>query len=232
MLMKKINIAIDGYSSCGKSTLAKGIAKALGYTFIDTGAMYRAVTLFALRNEMVDAGDLNEQALIRELPHVNIRFAEPDATGKARVLLNEEDVEDEIRQMHVANHVSAVAGVPEVREKLVALQQKMGKLKGVVMDGRDIGTVVFPSAELKIFMTADPEVRVQRRLAELKAKGDAVSAEEVRKNLAERDYQDTHRAADPLRQAEDAVVLDNTNLNKEEQFNLVLEWVNQKLAEG
>lgn len=230
MLMKKINIAIDGYSSCGKSTLAKGIAKALGYTFIDTGAMYRAVTLFALRNEMVDAGDLNEQALIRELPHVNIRFAEPDATGKARVLLNEEDVEDEIRQMHVANHVSAVAGVPEVREKLVALQQKMGKLKGVVMDGRDIGTVVFPNAELKIFMTADPEVRVQRRLAELKAKGDAVSAEEVRKNLAERDYQDTHRAADPLRQAEDAVVLDNTNLDKEEQFNLVLEWVNQKLA--
>lgn len=230
--MKKINIAIDGYSSCGKSTLAKGIAKALGYTFIDTGAMYRAVTLFALRNEMVDAGDLNEQALIRELPHVNIRFAEPDATGKARVLLNEEDVEDEIRQMHVANHVSAVAGVPEVREKLVALQQKMGEQKGVVMDGRDIGTVVFPNAELKIFMTADPEVRVQRRLAELKAKGDAISAEEVRKNLEERDYQDTHRAADPLRQAEDAVVLDNTNLNKEEQFNLVLEWVNQKLAEG
>jgi cytidylate kinase len=228
--MKKINIAIDGYSSCGKSTLAKGIAQTLGYTFIDTGAMYRAVTLFALRNEMVDAGVLNEQALIRELPGVDIRFAEPDATGKARVLLNEEDVEDEIRQMHVANHVSAVAGVPEVREKLVALQQKMGEQKGVVMDGRDIGTVVFPKAELKIFMTAEPEVRVQRRLAELKAKGDAVSADDVRKNLEERDYQDTHRAADPLRQAEDALVLDNTNLNKEEQFNLVLEWVNQRLA--
>ncbi len=227
--MKKINIAIDGYSSCGKSTLAKAIAQALNYTFIDTGAMYRAVTLFALREGFVKAGSLDKDSLISELSQIDIRFSQPNAEGKAHVLLNNEDVESEIRQMHVANQVSAVASIPEVRQKLVTLQQKMGMDKGVVMDGRDIGTVVFPDAELKVFMTASPEVRVQRRLAELQNNGDEVNADAVRKNLEERDYQDTHRAADPLRQADDAIVLDNTNLSKEEQFNLVLEMVNNKL---
>jgi len=226
---QKINIAIDGYSSCGKSTLAKALAKTLNYVFIDTGAMYRAVTLFAIRNKLVVDGNILAAELIESLPQITITFMYDQAQERSLVQLNGEIVEQEIREMEVANHVSAVAAIPEVRKKLVQLQQQMGESKGVVMDGRDIGTVVFPNAELKIFMTADPQVRVQRRLAELQAKGQDVTEKEVRDNIASRDYQDTHRAADPLRQAEDARVLDNSSLTPDDQLQLALNWVQESL---
>jgi cytidylate kinase len=229
MSTSKINIAIDGYSSCGKSTLAKALAKELNYVFIDTGAMYRAVTLFALRKGLASQGDVSVETLVTALPEITITFKWNDDEQRSLVQLNGETVEQEIREMDVANHVSAVASIPEVRKKLVELQQKMGESKGVVMDGRDIGTVVFPNAELKIFMTASPDVRVQRRLAELKSKGQNVTAEEVRENIESRDYQDTHRAADPLRQADDARVLDNSNLTPDDQLALALSWVNESL---
>lgn len=229
MSTSKINIAIDGYSSCGKSTLAKALAKKLNYVFIDTGAMYRAVTLFALQNKQASAGKVNVAKLIAALPNISITFVWNELEQRSFVQLNGETVEHEIREMDVANHVSAVASIPEVRKKLVELQQQMGKAKGVVMDGRDIGTVVFPDAELKIFMTASPEVRVQRRLAELTEKGQNVTAEEVKANIESRDYQDTHREADPLRQASDARILDNSELTPNDQLTLALSWVNESL---
>ncbi|MCH9822669.1 MAG: (d)CMP kinase [Bacteroidetes bacterium] len=224
MKSTKINIAIDGYSSCGKSTLAKEIAKQLDYVFIDTGAMYRAVTLFAIENKLIN-GVLNEIELISRLPQIEITFEFNKERGASDILLNGKNVETEIRQMKVSEKVSLVAAVKEVRKKLVELQQKMGNKKGVVMDGRDIGTVVFPFAELKIFMTANKEVRANRRFEELQSKSEKTTLELVKANLEQRDYIDTNRKEDPLRQAEDAKVLDNSELSREEQIVIAMSWV-------
>lgn len=214
---KKIIIAIDGYSSCGKSTFAKALAARLGYIFIDTGAMYRAVTLYAMREGIAD----RPQAVVDALPKIEIAFRFNPESGRSEVYLNGENVEREIRRIDVSNRVSTISSIPEVRAKLVALQQAMGEARGVVMDGRDIGTVVFPNAELKIFMTADPRVRAERRYKELLAKGEEVSLADIEKNVRERDRQDETRAVSPLRRAEDAVVLDNSHMTVEEQ----MEWV-------
>lgn len=214
---KKIIIAIDGYSSCGKSTFAKALAARLGYIFIDTGAMYRAVTLYAMRQGIAD----QPQAVVAALPKIDIAFRFNPESGRSEVYLNGENVEREIRRIDVSNRVSSISSIPEVRAKLVALQQQMGEARGVVMDGRDIGTVVFPNAELKIFMTADPRVRAERRYKELHAKGEEVSIEEIERNVRERDRQDETRAVSPLRRADDAVVLDNSHMTVEEQ----MEWV-------
>lgn len=215
--MKKIIIAIDGYSSCGKSTFAKAVAARLGYLFIDTGAMYRAVTLYAMRHGIAD----DPAAVVAALPQMRIEFRFNPESGRSDVYLNGENVEAEIRRIDVSNRVSAVSGIPEVREKLVAMQQEMGRAKGVVMDGRDIGTVVFPEAELKIFMTADPKVRAERRYKEQVAKGEPVSMEEVERNIRDRDRQDESRAVSPLRRAEDAVVLDNSSMSLAEQMTWI-----------
>lgn len=215
--MKKIIIAIDGYSSCGKSTFAKAVAARLGYLFIDTGAMYRAVTLYAMRHGIAD----DPAAVVAALPQMRIEFRFNPESGRSDVYLNGENVEAEIRRIDVSNRVSAVSGIPEVREKLVAMQQEMGQAKGVVMDGRDIGTVVFPEAELKIFMTADPKVRAERRYKEQVAKGEPVSIEEVERNIRDRDRQDESRAVSPLRRAEDAVVLDNSSMSLAEQMTWI-----------
>lgn len=215
--MKKIIIAIDGYSSCGKSTFAKAVAARLGYLFIDTGAMYRAVTLYAMRHGIAD----DPAAVVAALPQMRIEFRFNPESGRSDVYLNGENVEAEIRRIDVSNRVSAVSGIPEVREKLVAMQQEMGRAKGVVMDGRDIGTVVFPEAELKIFMTADPKVRAERRYKEQVAKGEPVSIEEVKRNIRDRDRQDESRAVSPLRRAEDAVVLDNSSMSLAEQMTWI-----------
>lgn len=225
--MKKITIAIDGFSSTGKSTLAKQLAKKLGYAYVDTGAMYRAVTLFAMQNGCITADFFDKQTLINSLPFINLQFNYNPDLGFAEMYLNEVNVETEIRTIEVSNFVSKVAEVSEVRAKLVQQQQKMGKRKGIVMDGRDIGTVVFPDAELKIFMTASPETRAQRRFDELQAKGQDVSFEEVYKNVQERDYIDTHRDDSPLVKAADAIEIDNSNLSREEQFDAVLSLVDQ-----
>jgi cytidylate kinase len=225
--MKKITIAIDGFSSTGKSTLAKQLAKKLGYAYVDTGAMYRAVTLFAMQNGCITADFFDKQTLINSLPFINLQFNYNPDLGFAEMYLNEVNVETEIRTIEVSNFVSKVAEVSEVRAKLVQQQQKMGKRKGIVMDGRDIGTVVFPDAELKIFMTASPETRAQRRFDELQAKGQDVSFEEVYKNVHERDYIDTHRDDSPLVRASDAIEIDNSNLSREEQFDAVLSLVDQ-----
>ena len=222
-MKKKIIIAIDGYSSCGKSTFAKAVAAKLGYIFIDTGAMYRAVTLFAMRNGLTD----DPEALAERLPEVRIDFRFDPETGHSDVYLNDENVETEIRRIDVSNRVSGVSSIPAVRAKLVAMQQEMGRRKGVVMDGRDIGTMVFPEAELKIFMTADPRVRAERRYKELIAKGEEVSLAEIERNIRERDHQDETRAVSPLRRAADAVVLDNSGLTVEEQMR----WIDLRLAE-
>jgi len=223
--MKKITIAIDGFSSTGKSTLAKQLAKKLGYAYVDTGAMYRAVTLFAMQNGCISSDFFDKQTLINSLPFINLQFNYNPDLGFAEMYLNEVNVETEIRTIEVSNFVSKVAEVSEVRAKLVQQQQKMGKRKGIVMDGRDIGTVVFPDAELKIFMTASPETRAQRRFDELQAKGQDVSFEEVYKNVQERDYIDTHRDDSPLVKAADAIEIDNSNLSREEQFDAVLDLV-------
>lgn len=214
--MEKIIIAIDGYSSCGKSTFAKAVAAQLGYIFIDTGAMYRAVTLYAMRNGIVD----DRTALVAALPQVRIGFRFNPASGHSDVYLNDENVETEIRRIDVSNRVSAVSSIPAVRTMLVAMQQQMGRSKGIVMDGRDIGTVVFPEAELKIFMTADPHVRAERRYKELIAKGEQVSLEEIERNIRDRDRLDETRETSPLRQAPDAVVLDNSSMTVPQQ----MEW--------
>ena len=220
---KKIVIAIDGFSSCGKSTFAKAIAARLGYIFIDTGAMYRAVTLYALEQGAILDGKVDEAAVVALLPEVNISFRFNAERGASDVYVNGKLAEGKIRSIEVSNCVSSVSSIREVREKLVAMQQQMGRERGVVMDGRDIGTVVFPDAELKIFMTAEPKVRAERRYAELTAKGDKVTMEEILENVISRDKADMERAISPLRQAEDAVVLDNSYMTVEEQMAWFME---------
>lgn len=216
--MGKITIAIDGYSSTGKSTIAKQLANALGYIYVDTGAMYRAVTLFALRNGFIGGARDNLDALVRLLPKVGLVFRYNEKLGYAEMYLNGENVEREIRALEVSNYVSKIATVAQVRYKLVDMQKKMGKEKGIVMDGRDIGTVVFPDAELKIFMTASVETRASRRYKELLEKGETVSYKEVLKNVQNRDYIDSHRAFSPLKKADEAIEFDNSDMGLEEQF--------------
>ena len=225
--MKKITIAIDGYSSTGKSTLAKQLAKHLGYVYVDTGAMYRAVTFFAMQNGYISAKYFDKETLINSIPNIKLHFEFNAELGFVEMYLNNVNVEKEIRTIEVSSFVSKVAEVSEVRAKLVEQQQEMGKNKAIVMDGRDIGTVVFPDAELKIFMTASPETRAKRRFDELEAKGDTVTYEDVLKNVQERDYIDTHREDSPLVIAEDAIEIDNSYLTREEQFNAVLELVEE-----
>jgi CMP/dCMP kinase len=225
--MKKITIAIDGYSSTGKSTLAKQLAKHLGYVYVDTGAMYRAVTYFAMQNGYINADSFDKESLIQALPSVQLEFHFNADLGFAEMYLNGENIENEIRTIEVSNFVSKIAEVSKVRSKLVEQQKQMGKGKGIVMDGRDIGTVVFPKAELKIFMTASAETRAQRRYDELQSKGQNVPYEDVLKNVQERDYIDTHRDDSPLIIAEDAIEIDNSYLNREEQFEAVLDLVDE-----
>lgn len=222
--MKKITIAIDGHSSCGKSTMAKDLAKKLGYIYVDTGAMYRAVTLFALRNNLFNAdGTIKTEELDKRMDEICISFKFNPEAGRPDTYLNGELVEQEIRSMEVSSHVSPIATLPFVRTAMVAQQQKMGEQKGIVMDGRDIGTVVFPNAELKIFVTASAEVRAQRRFDELKQKGMEADFEEILKNVQERDYIDSHREVSPLRKADDALELDNSYMTIEEQNKWLLE---------
>ncbi|EKY02954.1 cytidylate kinase [Hoylesella saccharolytica F0055] len=216
--MKKITIAIDGLSSCGKSTMAKELAKAIGYIYVDTGAMYRAVTLFALRHDIFNAdGSVQLEKLKEMMPQIGVSFKLNSLTGRPETYLNSENVEQEIRSMEVSSHVSPIAAIDFVRTALVAQQQQMGKEKGIVMDGRDIGTVVFPDAELKIYVTADAEVRAQRRFEELKEKGQPADFNTILKNVQERDYIDSHREVSPLRKADDALELDNSHLTIAQQ---------------
>ena len=224
-MKKKIIIAIDGFSSTGKSTLAKELAKHLGYVYVDTGAMYRAVAFFAMQNGYIGKEFFNIQSLISGLPFIKLVFKFNPDLGFAEMYLNDVNVEKEIRTIEVSNYVSKVAEIPEVRSKLVEKQKEMGKTKGIVMGGRDIGTVVFPEAELKIFMNASANTRAERRFKELKEKGDKVSFEEVLKNIEERDYIDTHRDDSPLVKAKDALEFDNSNISKQEQFEKVLKLV-------
>ena len=222
--MSKIIIAIDGHSSCGKSTMAKALAQQVGYIYVDSGAMYRAVTLFALRHQLFNAdGSVQAEALQARMSDVKVHFKLDPATNLPVTYLNEERVEDEIRTLEVSQHVSPIAALPFVREAMTAAQQAMGEEKGIVMDGRDIGTAVFPHAELKIFVTASAEVRAQRRFDELQAKGLPASYEDILKNVQERDYIDSHREVSPLRQAEDALVLDNSHLTREQQNQWLLQ---------
>ena len=219
----KIIIAVDGYSSCGKSTFAKAIAARLGYIFIDTGAMYRAVTLYALEHGAIRSGMVDEEAVVKLLGEISITFRFNPQRGASDIYVNGDLVEGKIRTIEVSNCVSQVSAIPEVRHKLVAMQQEMGRRRGVVMDGRDIGTVVFPDAELKLFMTADPKVRAERRYKELREKGMEVSLEEIERNVRERDKADMSRAVSPLRQAEDAIVLDNSHMTVDEQMTWFLD---------
>ncbi|MCT4591137.1 MAG: (d)CMP kinase [Carboxylicivirga sp.] len=227
MQNKKAIIAIDGHSSCGKSTVAKDLAKELGYVYIDTGAMYRSVTLFAMQQGIISDGSINENELKARLGEIHITFKYEPEEKKNETFLNGVCVEDAIRGLEVSNNVSAISAIGFVRQKLVELQQEMGNEGGIVMDGRDIGTVVFPGAELKLFMTASPEIRAQRRYDELNAKGEEVDMESILQNVKQRDHIDSTRKESPLIQAEDAVVLDNSNLNKAEQ----LEWILNILKE-
>ena len=229
--MKKITIAIDGHSSCGKSTMAKDLAREVGYIYVDTGAMYRSVTLYALRHGLFNAdGSVNTQALEQQMPEIKISFQLNPETGRPDTYLNGECVEKEIRSLEVSNHVSPIAAVGFVRKALVAQQQQMGKDKGVVMDGRDIGTVVFPDAELKVFVTASPEVRAQRRFDELQAKGMPADYDDILKNVQERDYIDSHRAESPLRQADDALLLDNSAMTIPEQKAWLLARFHERVS--
>ncbi|TAH13801.1 MAG: (d)CMP kinase [Sphingobacteriia bacterium] len=225
--MKKIIITLDGFSSCGKSTLAKQLARKLNYVFIDSGAMYRAITLYFMRNHINWNNNDEVQVALKD---INLDFDYNDLTGSSDMLLNDENVELLIRDMLVSEHVSEVAANQYVREFGVAQQQKLGTRKGIVMDGRDIGTTVFPNAELKIFVTADPAVRVERRFKEMFEKNPQITIEEVKDNLEMRDYLDSNREFSPLKKAEDAIVLDNSNLTREEQLNIALEWANQKMV--
>ena len=221
--MKKIIVAIDGHSSCGKSTMAKSLAAQVGYIYVDTGAMYRAVTLFAMRQGLFDAQGQPDAARLEALvPKIEVSFHLDPTTNLPLVCLNGEVVEEEVRTLGVSSHVSAIAALPFVREALTRQQQRMGEEKGIVMDGRDIGTVVFPQAELKVFVTASAEVRAQRRFLELTAKGQAVAFEDILRNVQERDYIDSHREVAPLRQADDALVLDNSEMTREEQLQWLL----------
>lgn len=222
--MKKIIVAIDGHSSCGKSTMAKSLAAQVGYIYVDTGAMYRAVTLFAMRQGLFDAQGQPDAARLEALvPKIEVSFRLDPDTHLPLVCLNGEVVEEEVRTLEVSSHVSAIAALPFVREALTRQQQRMGEEKGIVMDGRDIGTVVFPQAELKVFVTASAEVRAQRRFLELTAKGQTVAFEDILRNVQERDYIDSHREVAPLRQADDALVLDNSELTREEQMQWLLD---------
>ena len=225
--MKKITIAIDGHSSCGKSTMAKDLAREVGYVYVDTGAMYRSVTLYALRNGLFTEGGINEEALRQQMANIQISFKFNAETGRPDTYLNGELVEHDIRTMEVSNHVSPIATLGFVREAMVAQQQQMGKDKGVVMDGRDIGTVVFPDAELKVFVTASAKVRAQRRYDELKAKGMEADFDEILKNVEERDYIDSHREVSPLRKADDAIELDNSNMTIAEQKQWLMDRYNE-----
>lgn len=229
MSSNKITIAIDGFSACGKSTLARELAKELDYTFIDSGAMYRGVTLFALRNGFASTDGIQQKEIVESLDKIVLKFKRNE-DGTRHLYLNGEDVEAEIRNKPVSDLVSPVSAIKEVRSFLVAQQQDMGKKGGIVMDGRDIGTVVFPEAELKLFITANISVRVDRRLKELKERGINSSEQEVRDNLTQRDYIDSTRAESPLKQAEDAIVIDNSSLNKDEQLQIALNLVNQQLS--
>lgn len=228
-MKKKIIVAIDGHSSCGKSTMAKDLAREVGYIYVDTGAMYRTVTLYALRHGMFQPdGTVNEEALREAMPTVQVSFMLDPATQLPHAFLNGEDVENDIRGMEVSSHVSPIAALPFVREAMTRQQQLMGQAKGIVMDGRDIGTVVFPQAELKVFVTASAEVRAQRRYDELTAKGKTVNYEEILQNVTERDYIDSHRSVAPLRQAPDALLLDNSHLTIAEQKA----WLRQRFDEA
>ena len=226
---KKITIAIDGFSSCGKSTLAKALAFELGYVFVDTGAMYRAVTLFCFRKGFVSKESVNQNAIIDHLNQIEIHFERNKESLKLEIFLNKEVVEREIRSLEISSLVSKVASIKEVRQKLVVEQKKMGEKGGVVMDGRDIGSVVFPHAELKLFVTASPEIRTERRFKELLSTEPDITREEIRQNLEERDYLDSTRKESPLIQTEDAVVIDNSDINQQEQLELALELVRTRM---
>ncbi len=232
MKANKINIAIDGYSSCGKSTLAKALAKKLDYVFVDSGAMYRAVTYFCLKNGIIKDRKVNESLLSQHLPDLRIQFGDYLPNGARAVLLNGKDVSLEIRSMEVAGMVSEVATLKNVRTFLVKEQQALGEQGGVIMDGRDIGTVVFPHAELKLFITASPEIRAQRRFLELKQTQPDITLEEVKENLEHRDHIDTTRKESPLTQAEDAIIIDNSNLNPEEQLELAMKLVQNSIEKA
>ena len=223
--MNKITIAIDGYSSCGKSTLAKALAARLGYSYVDSGAMYRAITLYCLQKGIIKDGIYMREEVLKILDQVHLSFRYNSATKASDTYLNGENVEKEIRQMGVSKNVSHISVIREVREMMAKIQRAMGKDKGVVMDGRDIGTNIFPDAELKVFMTADTDIRTRRRVDELLAKGSPVSYDEVKKNLLSRDYEDSHREENPLRKADDAIVLDNSDLSREEQLDFILKLV-------
>lgn len=229
--MKKITIAIDGHSSCGKSTMAKDLARRIGYVYIDTGAMYRAVTLFAMRHNLIANGQVDAAKLQEEMGNIHISLRLNPETQRPDTYLNGECVEREIRTMEVSRHVSQIAALPFVRSAMVEMQREMGKEKGVVMDGRDIGTVVFPHAELKIFVTASAEVRAQRRYDELTAKGEKCNYEEILENVKERDHIDSTRETSPLRQAEDAIVLDNTHMTIPQQENWLMEEYKKRTEE-
>ncbi len=228
--MKKITIAIDGYSSTGKSTVAKQLADYLGYIYVDTGAMYRAITLFAIKNRFISENHFQKEKLINSLSGIKLEFRKVSNKNKTEIFLNDNNVEKEIRTMLVSEFVSPVATLSEVRKKLVAIQHQMGKDKGIVMDGRDIGTVVFPEAELKIFMTAKPEERAGRRYNELANRGDDISYSDVLKNVQERDHIDTTRKDSPLLKASDAIEIDNSELNLEDQFNIILQLAKDRIA--
>ena len=228
--MKKITIAIDGHSSCGKSTMAKDLAREVGYVYVDTGAMYRCVTLYALRNGLFKEQEIDVEGLKQQMG--NIQIDQQLIDGKTVTFLNGENVERDIRTMEVSNHVSPIATLAFVREALVAQQQKMGEAGGIVMDGRDIGTVVFPNAELKVFVTASPEVRAQRRYDELKGKGMEADYDDILKNVQERDYIDSHREVSPLRQADDALLLDNSNMTIPEQKEWLLERFRERTSKN
>ncbi len=227
--MKKIIIAMDGHSSCGKSTMAKALAKAIGYTYIDTGAMYRAVTLYAMRRGFIGENGIDEESLRREMPQIKITFGHEN--GMQYTILNGENVERQIRGMEVSGNVSPISAIGFVREAMVSLQREMGRQGAVIMDGRDIGTTVFPNAELKIFVTASDEIRAQRRFDELKAKGENPVFEDVLKNVRERDYIDSHRAVSPLRKADDAIVLDNSHMTIDEQNKWLMDQYLAKTSE-
>ena len=228
--MKKITIAIDGHSSCGKSTMAKELARKLGYIYVDTGAMYRTVTLYAMRNNLFDSeGEVMTDELQKQMNNIKVSFCINKETGRPDACLNDESVENIIRSIEVSNHVSKIAAIPFVREAMVDQQRRMGAEKGIVMDGRDIGTTVFPDAELKIFVTASAKVRAQRRYDELQQKGMPADFDEILKNVEERDYIDSHREVSPLRQAEDAILLDNSDMTIPQQNEWLMQQVEKAL---